>query len=305
MIFSSKFIALLGTTCFSVVTAQQTGENCPVYTSVECYLGSPPSNGMPDGEACHKLKEEATCGIKQVYWKYKYCNSNSEGKTMKMWSDKTEVRYDQQKFNGIALDTSNFPAETCREPEPVIRSVDTCGVSAIASDIKVEGRLMEGSQVLPDQSDYCFGYAFKRIQLRQDLVSDPVEEYPSFEMDLECSYESQPGSGFTMNCDNLPAPSGGQCLREVEYKYTVTNKGGEAFLQAIIDEDNTNLIKGGSVTMKAASEQSPPKIFTKREYVDLCKKAGQTITAAGSAVATSAYGNKPATVSASIEVTLP
>jgi hypothetical protein len=305
MIFSSKFIALLGTTCFSVVTAQQTGENCPVYTSVECYLGSPPSNGMPDGEACHKLKEEATCGIKQVYWKYKYCNSNSEGKTMKMWSDKTEVRYDQQKFNGIALDTSNFPAETCREPEPVIRSVDTCGVSAIASDIKVEGRLMEGSQVLPDQSDYCFGYAFKRIQLRQDLVSDPVEEYPSFEMDLECSYESQPGSGFTMNCDNLPAPSGGQCLREVEYKYTVTNKGGEAFLQAIIDEDNTNLIKDGSVTMKAASEQSPPKIFTTREYVDLCKKAGQIITASGTAVATSAYGNKPATVSASIEVTLP
>ncbi len=85
MIFSFKFIALLGTTCFSVVTAQQTGENCPVYTSVECYLGSPPSNGMPDGEACYKLKEEATCGIKQVYWKYKYWNSNSEGKTMKMW----------------------------------------------------------------------------------------------------------------------------------------------------------------------------------------------------------------------------
>ena len=224
---------------------------------------------------------------------------------MKLWSDKTEVRYDQQKFNGIALDTSNFPAETCREPEAVIRSVDTCDVSAITSDIKVEGRLMEGSQVLLDQSDYCFGYAFKRIQLRQDLINTPVEEFPSFEMDLECSYESQPGSRFTMNCENFPAPSAGQCVRKVGYKYTVTNKGGEAFLQAIIDEDNTNLIKGGSVTMKAASEQSPPKIFTKRENLDLCKKAGQTITASGSAVTTFAYGNKPATVSGSIEVTLP
>ena len=305
MNFTMKVIASLGMTGLSVIGASPgTGQNCPVYTSVECKLNN--------GEDCVTLSDRPyeECGNHDLNWSYEYCNESVS--VMRMKSDKIEARTDQVKVTDVAFDTSNFGAG-CRRPEVVKRTVNTCVRSAIASDIKIEGRLMDSDGVeLEDQANYCFGYAFTRIQLRadEDEGEGTVGTYnpPNFDMELQCLFEAEQGSRtFDENCNDLPAPSsGGQCMRDVEFKYTITNKGGEARLLALIDEDNENLLgAGNNLSMGNYVNNPDPLTITKQKKIDLCKQAGQTITSVGTAIAASDPGARPAQRSASVSVTLP
>lgn len=309
----SKIIALLGIIRISVLHAAsppESGHLCPVYTGVKCTL--PDENGAECETLSGRPFEE--CGEHRLHWEYEYCNENAEGMIMKMNSTRTFARTDQVRVHDITFDTSDFGVG-CRVSPVVERTVNTCVRGAVASDIKIEGKLMDSNGVvLEDQPHYCFGYAFTRINLRlqndgnDDLI--PIIFPPTFDMNMECKYEELEGSGnFNVNCDQLSnanPPLDGKCERDVQFKYTITNTGGAANLMAVIDEENVNLLGDrNSLNMKSSSENPSPVTITKEKTINMCTQAGQTITAAGTAIAASDPKAVPAQRFVSLSFDLP
>ena len=92
-------------------------------------------------------------------------------------------------------------------------------------------------------------------------------------------------------------------MRDVQFKYAVTNNGEEqARLQALVDETNNNLIQDeNSVLIEAGAIWEDTKIVE----IDVCKEVVKEVVTKATAVATSSPGGLVGTAKASYELVVP
>ena len=136
---------------------------------------------------------------------------------------------------------------------------------------------------------------------------DDTDDGPAdISMSISCAYESVAGSGiFNQSCDSIGSvlPPNGECVRDVQFKYAVTNNGEEqARLQALVDETNNNLIQDeNSVLIEAGAIWEDTKIVE----IDVCKEVVKEVVTKATAVATSSPGGLVGTAKASYELVVP
>ena len=332
MNFSLKALALLGLAGLSTIqaaTTSQTGDNCPITSDLICTL----DNGRP----CEDLATQsiADCGLKNLNFAYSYCNNNANtnnANNVLLFEAKTVALIDQQ------VVTEDFDRSTwspgCRQPRPVVRQVDSCDKDKISASIKVEGKIEDPNNrgyPLEGENNYCYAYTWLRIYMRK-IKEDPPTASPvvvsgeplvptaapfvvpdelwfaPFTLDMECNVESSPGSGvFSMPCSFLarsPPASLAQCEVNVEIKYTITNYGRAARLQAIIDEESKNLLVGATMNSYLVPTYGS-WTDVKEETINLCELAGERITKTAYAIAASVPGGIPGYASAGVTFDLP
>jgi hypothetical protein len=326
---STQTLALLGLSGLSVVAAEvvQSGAYCPMTSYVTCKL----QNGQPCSSLAKQPYED--CGMKTLKYDFKYCN-NREGNVIKTVPNLTVAKVNSEKQTNLEL-WADEPMETgCRTAQTVNKIIDTCAMGSTAMSLKVEGRLQDSSgNTMQGDGNYCYSWAYLSTKIRVDPpdepftddgpdeepftdddtapFTDPVEDDvfapANISMSISCAYELVAGSrSFTESCDTIGSvlPPNGECVRDIQFKYAVTNNHGkeQARLQALVDETNTDLIQDeNSVLIEAGTTWEDTKIVE----IDLCKEVVKEVVTKATAVAASVSGGLVGTAKASYELVVP
>jgi len=302
---STKTLALLGLSGLSVVAAEvpQSGENCPMTSTVTCVL--------EDGRPCEALATQSydSCGIKTLYYDFEYCNVGT-GNVVRIHPQVTEALIDTFKQTDLDLKVYEPMYKGCRNSETIIVEVDTCNMGNTAMSLKVEGRLADSeNNEISGDGNYCYSYAFLKSKIRAPIQDESFEDdVPAkISMSISCGYKSDYGTGdfSENNCGDIGTvlPPNGQCVKDVRFQYTVTNNGGgQARLQALVDETNTNLLQDeNSVLIDVGSSWEGSKIVE----IDVCKEAVKQVVTKATAVAASVLGGSTGTAKANYELVIP
>ena len=266
---------------------------------------------LQNGQPCSSLAKQPyeDCGMKTLKYDFKYCN-NREGNVIKTVPNLTVAKVNSEKQTNLEL-WADEPMETgCRTAQTVNKIIDTCAMGSTAMSLKIEGRLQDSSgNTMQGDGNYCYSWAYLSTKIRVDAPDEPfADDVPAdISMSISCAYELEDGSRrFTESCDTIGSvlPPNGECVRDIQFKYAVTNNHGkeQARLQALVDETNTDLIQDeNSVLIEARTTWEDTKIVE----IDLCKEVVKEVVTKATAVAASVSGGLVGTAKASYELVVP